>query len=138
ISYLLNTSMEIGLIGFGYWGTNILRVLLEITQNETIHVCDINPERSSKLISFFPKVKFCTDYTELANNADIKAVIIATPTASHYTIAKTLLEKGKHLLIEKPLTDNFSEAKELVQLAGQKNLCLMVDHIYLYNGAVAK
>lgn len=130
--------MELGLIGYGYWGTNILRNLLDLSGNKPVHVADFRPERLAVLEPFAPKVKTYSSSTQVCAIDSVKAIIIATPTSTHFQIAKEALLSGKHVMVEKPLTDNLAEAKELIAIAKDKGLQLMVDHIYLYNGAVEK
>jgi predicted dehydrogenase len=130
--------MEIGLIGYGYWGTNILRNLLDISGEKPVHVAELREERREALRPFSPKVRVYQDASQLLMHDSVRAIVIATPTSSHFALAKAALQHGKHVLVEKPLTDNVREAEELIALAKEKGLQLMVDHIYLYNGAVDK
>lgn len=130
--------METALIGYGYWGANLLRNLLELRGGLTLHVCDLKEERIKELSSLYPRVKTYTRADDILANPDISSVIIATPTSSHFELVRKALLAGKHVFAEKPLTDNAGQAEELMQLAEFKQLFLMVDHIYLYNGAVQK
>jgi predicted dehydrogenase len=130
--------MEIGLIGYGYWGTNILRNLLDISGDKPVHVAELREERREALRPFMPKVRVYKEASELIGQESVQAVVIATPTSSHFPLAKAALLQSKHVMVEKPLTDNVEQAKELIELAKKKGLQLMVDHIYLYNGAVEK
>lgn len=128
--------MRIGLIGYGYWGPNILRNIVAHTDAEVAIVADQKLPRLAALKKIYPMIKTTTDALDVIGAKDIDAVIIATPVQTHYTLAKAALEAGMHVLVEKPLTDSLNTANELVELAKQKKLILMVDHTYLYTGAV--
>jgi predicted dehydrogenase len=129
-------AVNIALVGYGYWGTNILRNLLEIPSVKNIAVCDTRVERLNVIDHKLLDIKTSTDYKDIIINGNIGAVIIATPTASHYEIAKFALTHGKHVMLEKPMTSNSKEAQELIALATLKQLTIVVDHTFLYNGAV--
>lgn len=131
-----NFKINVGLIGYGYWGTNILRNLTEHLTSGLITVCDINSKRISFVRSIYYPFKIAENSHHVIDNPDIDAVIIATPTSTHYTLAKQALIGGKHVLVEKPLTTSTIEIMELMHLAQSKNLILMVDHIFLYNPVV--
>ena len=128
--------INVGLIGYGYWGTNILRNLAEHFFIGTITVCDSNSKRISFVKSIYYPFQVTENSRDVINNPEIDAVIIATPTSTHYSLAKQALQTGKHVLVEKPLTTSGAEIKELMLLAQSKNLILMVDHIFLYNPVV--
>jgi len=128
--------MRIGLIGYGYWGPNILRNLVAHTDAEVAIVADQKLERLAALKKVYPAVRTTTDANEVTEAKDIDAVIIATPVQTHYSLARAALLSGKHVLVEKPLADSLKGAEELVELAEKKKLVLMVDHTYIYTGAV--
>ncbi len=130
------SKLNIGLIGYGYWGTNILRNIVQHRYSGKVYVCDINPKRQQDVRSLMFNIEVCNTSEMVLENQSIDAVIIATPTHAHYQLAKAALLKGKHVLVEKPLATSSAEVEELIQLANAKQLVLMVDHIYLYNPAV--
>lgn len=130
--------MNIGIIGFGYWGTNLVRNFANLKDAELISVADIRAEREPALKRLCPSAKFLRCSEEVINDNDIDAIVIATPVSTHYELAKKALEKGKHVLLEKPMVSNVRQAEELIELAARKKKLLMVDHTFLYTGAVQK
>lgn len=128
--------MRIGLIGYGYWGPNILRNLIAHTDAEVAVVADQKLERLAALKKMYPSIRTTTDANEVVNSKDIDAVVIATPVQTHYPLARAALDAGKHVLVEKPLTDSLASGEELVKLAEKKQRTLMVDHTYLYTGSI--
>ncbi len=131
--------MNIAVIGYGYWGPNLVRNFSWLENTEVKYVCDLDKNRLKKVKSMFPNVQITTsDYQEILDDPDVVAVAVATPVNTHFQIAKAALEAGKHVLIEKPMTDDVKKAQELVALAQNKNLTIMVDHTFLYTGAVRK
>lgn len=125
-------------IGYGYWGPNIVRNFFNTPGCTLGLVADSRPERLASLAKVFPSIQAVSDADSVIDSQQVEAVIIATPVFSHYTLAKKALEQGKHVLIEKPMTASVKEADELINLALQKGLTLMVDHTFLYTGAVQK
>lgn len=130
--------MNIGLIGYGYWGRNLLRNIMENGCADQIWVCDQNEERLSEAKRLYAGIHVTTSWLQLIQTAKCEAIIIATPTSSHFDIAKAALLHGKHVLVEKPMTTNIMEAEELIELATSKGLVLMVDHTFLYNAVVRR
>jgi predicted dehydrogenase len=130
--------IKVGIIGYGYWGPNLVRNFYSAKDCTVISVADARPERLKLLANIFPAVKGVNDADEIINDNNIDAVVIATPVFSHFTLAKKALNAGKHVLIEKPMTATVAEAEELMELAASKNLLVMVDHTFLYTGAVEK
>lgn len=128
--------LNVGLIGYGYWGNNILRNLLEQTTFGKVVVCDINPERLEKVKAVYSGIQVTNKVDELLTNPNIQAIIIATPTSTHFDLAKKALLHNKHVLVEKPISTSVTHAEELISIAASRNLILMVDHIYLYNPVV--
>jgi predicted dehydrogenase len=132
------SNVNIGVIGYGYWGPNIVRNFFA-TQSCTIKmVADGRPERLGALAKIFPSIQGVKDAEDIIGNKEIDAVVIATPVFTHFALAKRALLNGKHVLIEKPMTSSVAEADELINLAAQKGLTLMADHTFLYTGAVEK
>lgn len=130
--------VKLGIIGYGYWGTNLVRNFFSAPSCNLDKVADGRPERLNHLSKIFPTVNGVTCDTEIIHDPSIDAVVIATPVYTHYQLAKRALEHGKHVLIEKPMTGSVEEAESLINLAEQKGLTLMVDHTFLYTGAVQK
>lgn len=128
--------MRVGIIGYGYWGPNLLRNFLAHTDVHVALVADQDIARLASLKKTYPAIRTTTDSDETIASKDIDALVIATPVHTHYPLARAALEAGKHVLVEKPLADSLKDAQELVELAGRKKLVLMVDHTYLYAGAV--
>lgn len=130
--------MQICVVGVGYWGPNLVRNFLRQRSVEQVFVCDLDTDKLNNIQNIFPMLKIETDYANILQNDDIDAVAIATPVSSHYILAKQALESGKHVLLEKPMTSSSAEAKELISIAREKNLTLMVDHTFIYTSAVEK
>jgi predicted dehydrogenase len=131
-----SNKLNIGLIGCGYWGNNILRNLTEQPISGTLIVCDINKNKIEAIKKNYFALNITLDCTDIFNDNKIDAVIIATPTSTHYHLTKQALLKKKHVLIEKPLSTSAEHTKELISIAVENNLILMVDHIFLYNPVV--
>jgi predicted dehydrogenase len=130
--------IKIGLIGYGYWGINLLRNFNAVPQCRVMVVCDERVERLDLVKRDYSHIETTTSADEIYNNPEIRAVIIATPIATHYDFAKKALLAGKHVLVEKPMTTSTAEADELVALAASKDLKLAVDHTFLFTGSVIK
>jgi predicted dehydrogenase len=130
--------IKIGIIGYGYWGPNLVRNFSGIEQCIVKKVADRRKERIDALARNYPSVSGVMSDTAIINDPDIDAVIVATPVFTHYDIALRALKEGKHVLIEKPMTSTSGQALGLIELAEQKQRVLMVDHTYLYTGAVQK
>ena len=132
----MKSKLNIGLIGYGYWGTNLLRNIVQQALSGKIVVCDTNSERLKTVQSNFINLETTSDPADIFQNPEIDAVVIATPTSSHYILANEALINGKHVLAEKPLSTSVKEVEELISTAAANNLILMVDHIYLYNPVI--
>jgi predicted dehydrogenase len=130
--------MKVALIGLGHWGSRLIPRLLDHARIETVYAQDIDDARRSEIAERFPEACVLSDLREVLRNPAIDAVVIATPVSSHYPVAKQALEHDKHVLMEKPLTNSVNDALGLVRLAKKRDLKLMVDHITVYSGAVAK
>ena len=130
--------INVAVIGYGYWGPNLVRNIHDAPDACVASCCDMNPDRLSQVKSKYPSIQVTTDYQEVLNNPAIHAVAISTPVATHYEFARKALEHGKHVLLEKPATASTAEAEKLVQLAEKNNLTFMVDHTFIYTGAVRK
>src|SRR5271170_5401356 len=130
--------IRIGVIGYGYWGPNVVRNFHTHDDSEVVLVCDKNPKAEARLKKAHPSVAFTTEPSEVLNSPKIDVVAVVTPVWTHYEIAKAALENGKHVFVEKPFTCSVVQAEELIDLAERKNLQIMVDHTFLFTGAVKK
>lgn len=130
--------IRIGIIGYGYWGPNLVRNFFAAEDCVIKCVADTRADRLFHLQKTFPTIKGVKDASDIIDDPEIDAVIIATPVYTHFNLAKKALSEGKHVLIEKPMASSVFEAEILMNLAAQKNLLLMVDHTFLYTGAVEK
>jgi predicted dehydrogenase len=128
----------IGIIGYGYWGTNLVRNFNNHPFCRIAKVADARQERRALLEKNYPSIQTVSQANEIIGDSGIDAVVIATPVHTHYQLAKSALLSGKHVLIEKPMAASTAEAEELMEIAMQKNLIIMVDHTFLYTGAVQK
>jgi predicted dehydrogenase len=131
-------TIKLGVIGCGYWGPNLIRNFAENEKAEVVWLCDLDEKRLAGFKRRYPTVKTSTNFQDLIDDDNLDAIVIATPVSTHYKFAKTALESGKHIFVEKPFTDSISNAEELVQIAESKGLNIFVDHIFLYTGAVRK
>lgn len=130
--------LRVGVIGYGYWGPNIVRNLHGQKNCQAVMVCDTNPNALNRVRKTYPGVEAVTDPMEVLRSPNVDAVAVITPVWTHYELAKLALENGKHVFIEKPFTSTSAQAEELVELAARKNLKIMVDHTFLFTGAVRK
>lgn len=130
--------INVGIIGYGYWGPNLVRNFSSLNNCRVAMVSDFRAERLEVVSKLYPAIKVTTQPDEIFSAPSIDAVVIATPVFTHHALAKKALEAGKHVLIEKPMTATVKEAEELMNLAAQRSQLLMVDHTFLYTGAVKK
>lgn len=130
--------IKVGVIGYGYWGPNVVRNLFGVEGCKVVAVCDTRQNSLNRVRQAYPTIETTTEANRILNGADIDAVAIVTPVWTHYELAKTALENGKHVFVEKPFTSNSAQAQELIELAEKKNLQIMVDHTFLFTGAVRK
>ncbi len=130
--------MNIGVIGLGYWGPNIVRNFFTHPEIKNIYCCDLDVEKFKKLRNNYNSLQFKNNYMDMLLDSSIDAVAIVTPVETHYTIAKEALKNGKHVLVEKPMAETVEEAIELNDLAQKYNKVLMVDHTFLYSEPVIK
>jgi predicted dehydrogenase len=130
--------MRIGVIGYGYWGPNIVRNFHSQENSEVVLVADRNPKCEARLKKVYPSVGFTTDENEVLTSPNIDVVAVVTPVWTHFELAKKALENGKHVFVEKPFTYSVEQGEQLVELADRKNLKIMVDHTFLFTGAVKK
>ena len=128
----------IGVIGYGYWGPNLVRNFAQVDGAGVTAVCDSREERLSVVNKLYPAVITYTDVGAMLADPAVDAVAIATPVSTHYPLAKQALLAGKHVFVEKPFTATSAEGEELVALADERRLTLMVDHTFIYTSAVRK
>src|SRR5438128_2537891 len=127
-----------GVIGYGYWGPNIVRNLRSLEGCQLAAVCDQNPPALQRARQAYPDPPVTTKPYALLTSPEIDAIAVVTPVSTHFELAKVALENGKHVFVEKPFTSTTQQAEELIELAERKNLRIMVDHTFLFTGAVRK
>ncbi len=130
--------MNFGVIGYGYWGPNVVRNLASLEGSNVIAIAEVNPAARMRAQKAYPGVNITADASAVISSVEIDAVAVVTPVWTHYELVKAALENGKHVFVEKPFTSNSAQGEELVNLARQKNLTIMVDHTFLFTGAVKK
>ena len=130
--------IHVGVIGYGYWGPNLVRNFVEVSGAEVGAVCDLRPERLAKARARYPTVEITTDYQDVLANSHIDAIAIVTPVSTHFELAMQALQVGKHVLVEKPLAATSEQAVRLIEEADRRDRMLMVDHTFVYTGAVRK
>jgi predicted dehydrogenase len=130
--------MNFGVVGYGYWGPNIVRNLTTIEGSKVLTIADLDPSARDRARKAYPGIKVTSNAMDLILSADIDAVAIVSPVWTHFELAKAALDNGKHVFVEKPLTSNSAQGEELINLAQKKNLRIMVDHTFLFTGAVRK
>ncbi len=130
--------MNVALIGYGYWGINLAR---NIVQNSAMNLCyivDKDEKRLDLARKTYAGISIINNFETVLNDSNIEAIVVATNPSSHYSISKMALSSGRHVLVEKPLVTNMHEALDLLEIAEKNNLTLMVDHTFMYNGVVEK
>jgi len=130
--------INVAIIGHGYWGPNLLRNFAEVPEGSVRAVCDLDARRLEAVQRRYPAVRVTSDYPGLVNDPAIDAVAIATPVSTHFDLAMTALKAGKHVWLEKPMTETSLQARKLIEEAARRNLTLFVDHTFIYTGAVRK
>ncbi len=130
--------IRFGVIGYGYWGPNIVRNLQLLDEVEVAAICDKNANALRRAKQLYPGVRVTSDCNELVESTDIDAIAVVTPVWTHFNLAKSALRNGKHVFVEKPFTATSAEAEELIELAERNGLKIMVDHTFLFTGAVKK
>ena len=130
--------IRIGVVGYGYWGPNIVRNFHGVEGCEVAIVCDKSTEALRRVKKSFPSVQVTSDIREALSATNVDAMAIVTPVWTHFELAKAALENGKHVFVEKPFTSSATQAEELIDLADKKKLQIMVDHTFLFTGAVKK
>jgi predicted dehydrogenase len=130
--------MNIGIIGYGYWGPNLVRNFAELGRCRVAAVADLDPEKLATAKRRLPAVRVTTDFNELLSDPTLDAIVIATPVRTHFDLGMAALRAGKHVWIEKPMTETSVQARRLLAEADRRKLTLMVDHTFIYTGAVRK
>src|ERR1700689_3380363 len=130
--------IRVGVIGYGYWGPNVVRNLRSLDSVEVAAICDKSPGALTRVKRAYPDVHVTSDAEELLTSANIDAIAVITPVWTHFELAKAALNNGKHVFVEKPFTSTSAQAEELIELAERKHLQIMVDHTFLFTGAVKK
>ncbi|MRR55335.1 MAG: Gfo/Idh/MocA family oxidoreductase [Deltaproteobacteria bacterium] len=130
--------LRIGIIGYGYWGPNLVRNFADIDGATVTLISDTNEAALKRAQAAYPMISVTPNDYDVILSPTIDAVAIATPVSTHYPLAKRALENGKHVFVEKPFTTSAQQAEELIELADRKSLKIMVDHTFLFTGAVKK
>ena len=130
--------IRVGVIGYGYWGPNIVRNFQQAEGSRVVAVCDKSDKSLRRVQQAYPELRVTSNADELLTATDIDAIAVVTPVWTHFELAKKALENGKHVFVEKPFTSSTAQAEELIELAERKNLKVMVDHTFLFTGAVRK
>lgn len=134
----MNKPIGIAIIGTGYWGVNYVRVFSELADTAVVAICDKREDRLKEIGRRFRDVALLTDLEQVLEMGEVDAVVICTPATTHFDITRRVLNAGRHVLVEKPITTTANEAEELSRLADSRRLILMVGHTFLFNPAVRK
>ncbi len=130
--------LRVGVIGYGYWGPNIVRNFHSQDQSRVVAVCDKSQKSLAKVRHAFPDMATTDDVDDLLTSSDIDVIAVVTPVWTHFELAKKALQNGKHVFVEKPFTCSVAQGEELIELAERKGLKIMVDHTFLFTGAVRR
>jgi predicted dehydrogenase len=134
----VSASLRIGVVGYGYWGPNLVRNFAMNARSKVVAIADGNANRRQLAQTQYPHIKVVEDAAAILTEPGLDAIAIATPISTHYELAKRALEAGKHVLVEKPLCPSVAQAEDLALLAERMKRVLMVDHTFVYTGAVRK
>ena len=130
--------LKLGVIGYGYWGPNVTRNFAAQSDCRVSVICDADPTARARALAHYPAALVVADAAEVVTSSDLDAVAVVTPVSAHHELARQALEHGKHVFVEKPFTATSEQAEDLIELADRKNLVVMVDHTFLFTGAVRK
>jgi predicted dehydrogenase len=130
--------VNFGVIGFGYWGPNVVRNLASLEGAKVTAIAEVNPAARRRAQVAYPEIRVTADASDVMLSSEIDAVAVITPVRSHYELAKAALENGKHVFVEKPFTSTTEQGERLIEIARRKNLRIMVDHTFLFTAAVRK
>src|SRR5260370_6762358 len=131
-------AIRVGVIGYGYWGQNIVRNFQGHEKADVVRVCDKSPKSLLRVRRAHPEVPVTSDQMEVLTSTQVDVIAVVTPVWTHFELAKLALETGKHVFVEKPFTCTAAQAEQLIDLAERKNLKIMVDHTFLITGAVKR
>ena len=134
----MGRTLKVGVIGYGYWGPNIVRNFNGVEGARVVAISDSNDAPLGRARKAYPGIRTTKDCRDILTSPDIDVAAIITPVSTHYQLAKMALENGKSVFVEKPFTATATEAEELIELASKKNLKIMVDHTFIFTGAVKK
>ncbi|HEV7883584.1 MAG TPA: Gfo/Idh/MocA family oxidoreductase, partial [Solirubrobacteraceae bacterium] len=130
--------LNVAVVGYGYWGPNLVRNVTASSAMRLGALCERDATRADAFRARMPGVTIESDFDQLLLDPSIDAVVVATPPNTHYALCKRALQAGKHVLVEKPLAKTSAQARELIELAGQRGLVIMPGHTFLYSPAVNK
>jgi predicted dehydrogenase len=130
--------IRVGVIGYGYWGPNVVRNFQQTDGVRVVAICDKSDKSLRRALQAYPDMRVSSEASDLLTAVDIDAIAVVTPVWTHFELAKKALENGKHVFVEKPFTATAEQAEELIELAERRNLKIMVDHTFLFTGAVRK
>lgn len=130
--------INVGVIGYGYWGPNVVRNFVNNERARVISVCDLNEDALKRIKKAYPHINVTKEFKDITLSPEIDVVAIITPVSTHFDLAKQALNNGKHVFMEKPFTATVAQGEELLELAEKKHLKIIVDHTFLFTGAVKK
>src|SRR6185503_17104448 len=130
--------INIGILGYGYWGPNLVRNFAETPGATVAGVADLDPRKLEIVQRRYPAVKTSTDFQDLLRDTTIDAIAVSTPVSTHFELGMAALKAGKHVWLEKPMTETSLQARKLCDEAAKRNLVVFVDHTFVYTGAVRK
>lgn len=130
--------LKVGVVGYGYWGPNIVRNFQAQSESEVVLICDVDAQQLERANKTFPHIAKTDNISQLVNSPQVDAIAVATPVSTHFALAKEALDCGKHVFVEKPFTRTSYEAEQLIGTAASRNLKIMVGHVFLFSGAVRK
>jgi predicted dehydrogenase len=128
----------IGVVGYGYWGPNLVRNFSETKGAHVAVVCDLSSDKLASVQRRYPTIRTTRDFNDLLRDPKIDAIVVSTPVQTHFKLALAALKAGKHVLVEKPMTETSAEARQLIDEAARRQRVLMVDHTFVYTPAVRK
>ena len=132
------SKVKVAVVGCGYWGQNLLRNFCELEEAEVVLACDFNAGALARAKRRYPSLQTTQSYQEVLTDPRVEAVVLATPVSTHYPFASQAMQFGKHVLVEKPLAQSSQQVQDLIRFAERTGRTLMVDHTFLYTGAVRR
>jgi predicted dehydrogenase len=130
--------LQLAVVGCGHWGSNYVRLLSGLPDVELVSICDASEARLREAAAHYPHLKLVTDVDEMIETCAVDAAVICTEACSHYSVARKFIERGKHVLVEKPLTTDSAEAEDLIAQAASRGIVLMVGHIFMFNAGIER